>query len=193
MNEYYQITRGIMEFSNANPTEPVLNIVLTTTINQYNLSLIFPGPLDKMQTSYLVRPAADSRQFNRPGTDHAGSGLSLQPWGEFPAGARGRQPGKQRRPKTGRSLQLVHRFHVGATQPWRPHCHRKAGYKQLLVQLPHRRDFHVTRPRTRRIRIEQVMVNQRDARENGNGGFAADGKYHKKVLARIGDRVGTIS
>jgi hypothetical protein len=101
MNEYYQITRGIMEFSNANPTEPVLNIVLTTTINQYNLSLIFPGPLDKMQTSYLVRPAADSRQFNRPGTDHAGSGLSLQPWGEFPAGARGRQPGKQRRPKTG--------------------------------------------------------------------------------------------
>jgi translocation and assembly module TamB len=56
MNQRYKIERGIIEFSNPNRTEPVLNILLTTTINQYNLSLTFLGPLDKMQTSYVSDP-----------------------------------------------------------------------------------------------------------------------------------------
>jgi len=56
MNKRYQIERGIIAFSNPNRTEPVLNILLTTTINQYNLSLTFLGPLDKMQTSYVSDP-----------------------------------------------------------------------------------------------------------------------------------------
>jgi translocation and assembly module TamB len=56
MNKRYQIERGIIEFSNPNRTEPVLNVRLTTTINQYNLSLTFVGPLDKMQTNYAADP-----------------------------------------------------------------------------------------------------------------------------------------
>jgi translocation and assembly module TamB len=56
MNKRYQIKRSIIEFSNPNRTEPVLNVLLTTTINQYNLSLTFLGPLDKMQTSYVSDP-----------------------------------------------------------------------------------------------------------------------------------------
>jgi translocation and assembly module TamB len=56
MNKRYQIERGLIEFSNPQRTEPVLNLLLTTTINQYNLSLTFRGPLDKMQTSYVSDP-----------------------------------------------------------------------------------------------------------------------------------------
>jgi len=56
MNKRYKIDRGVIEFSNPNRTEPVLNLLLTTTINQYNLSLTFRGPLDKMQTSYVSDP-----------------------------------------------------------------------------------------------------------------------------------------
>jgi translocation and assembly module TamB len=56
MNNRYQIQRGIIEFSNPARTEPVLNVVLTTTINQYNLSLNFLGPIDKMRTSYVSDP-----------------------------------------------------------------------------------------------------------------------------------------
>jgi translocation and assembly module TamB len=56
MNKRYKIERGIIEFSNPNRTEPVLNILLTTTINQYNLSLTFLGPLDKLQTNYVSDP-----------------------------------------------------------------------------------------------------------------------------------------
>jgi translocation and assembly module TamB len=56
MNKRYQIERGVIQFSNPNRTEPVLNLLLTTTISQYNLSLTFRGPLDKMQTSYVSDP-----------------------------------------------------------------------------------------------------------------------------------------
>jgi translocation and assembly module TamB len=56
MNKRYQIERGIIVFSNPNRTEPVLNILLKTTINQYDLSLTFLGPLEKMQTSYVSDP-----------------------------------------------------------------------------------------------------------------------------------------
>src|SRR5262249_40674530 len=56
MNKRYKIERGIIEFSNPNRTEPVLNVLLTTTINQYNISLTFLGPLDKLQTNYVSDP-----------------------------------------------------------------------------------------------------------------------------------------
>jgi translocation and assembly module TamB len=56
MNNRYQIERGVIQFSNPNRTEPVLNVVLTATINQYNLTLTFIGPLDKLQTSYISDP-----------------------------------------------------------------------------------------------------------------------------------------
>jgi translocation and assembly module TamB len=56
MNQRYQIQRGVIQFSNPNRTEPVLNVALTTTIDQYNLTLTFTGPLDKMQTSYISNP-----------------------------------------------------------------------------------------------------------------------------------------
>src|SRR5262249_13167567 len=56
MNKRYQVERGVIQFSNPNRTEPVLDILLATTINQYNLNLTFRGPLDKMQTSYVSDP-----------------------------------------------------------------------------------------------------------------------------------------
>lgn len=56
MNQRYEIERGIIQFSNPNRTEPVLNVALTTTIDQYKLVLTFVGPLDKLQTSYISDP-----------------------------------------------------------------------------------------------------------------------------------------
>ena len=57
MNKRFQIQRGIIEFLNPSRTEPVVNLLLTTTINQYNLSLSFIGPVDKMRTTYVSDPA----------------------------------------------------------------------------------------------------------------------------------------
>jgi translocation and assembly module TamB len=56
MGKRYRIERGIIEFPNATQTQPVLNVQVTTTINQYNLRLSFTGPLDRLRTSYVSDP-----------------------------------------------------------------------------------------------------------------------------------------
>ncbi len=56
MNRRYQIMRGIVDFTNPNRTEPVVNMLITTTVQQYNLSLSFIGPVDRLRTSYTSEP-----------------------------------------------------------------------------------------------------------------------------------------
>jgi translocation and assembly module TamB len=56
MNKRYQLVRGILNFNNPNETQPVVNVVVTTTVNQYNLNLTFIGPMDRLRTSYTSDP-----------------------------------------------------------------------------------------------------------------------------------------
>jgi translocation and assembly module TamB len=52
----YHLEQGVINFVNPNETEPVLNLSITTTINQYNLSVRLTGPIEKLQTSYTSDP-----------------------------------------------------------------------------------------------------------------------------------------
>jgi translocation and assembly module TamB len=52
----YHLERGIITFANPNQTEPVLNILITTIISQYNLSITIRGPIQKLQTNYVSDP-----------------------------------------------------------------------------------------------------------------------------------------
>jgi translocation and assembly module TamB len=52
----YHIERGVITFANPNRTEPVLNVLITTTINQYSLSITIRGPVQKLETSYISDP-----------------------------------------------------------------------------------------------------------------------------------------
>lgn len=52
----YHLERGLITFANPNQTEPVLNMLITTTINQYNLSITIRGPIQKLQTNYVSDP-----------------------------------------------------------------------------------------------------------------------------------------
>ncbi|HEX4486303.1 MAG TPA: translocation/assembly module TamB domain-containing protein, partial [Terriglobales bacterium] len=56
MNKRYQLVRGILNFNNPNETQPVVNVVVTTSVNQYNLNLTFIGPMDRLRTSYTSDP-----------------------------------------------------------------------------------------------------------------------------------------
>jgi translocation and assembly module TamB len=53
MNKRYQIERATAEFNNPNRTEPDLNVLVTTVIRQYNVSLNLVGPLDRLRTNYI--------------------------------------------------------------------------------------------------------------------------------------------
>ena len=55
-NVRYQLQRGLITFDNPNETHPVLNVSVTTTVEQYNLTLTMRGPLDKLTTSYVSDP-----------------------------------------------------------------------------------------------------------------------------------------
>jgi translocation and assembly module TamB len=57
MNNRYQLQRGIITFNDPNATRPILNVQVTSTIQQYNLTLKLNGPLDKLDTSYSSDPA----------------------------------------------------------------------------------------------------------------------------------------
>lgn len=52
----YRIENGVVQFSNPVQTEPVLDVRVTTTVNQYDLSVNFVGPLDRMRTTYTSNP-----------------------------------------------------------------------------------------------------------------------------------------
>lgn len=55
-NVRYQLQKGVITFDDPNETRPVLNVSVTTTVEQYNLTLNLRGPLDKLTTSYVSDP-----------------------------------------------------------------------------------------------------------------------------------------
>ncbi len=57
MGNRYVVQGGTIAFVNSIETEPVVNLQVSTTIQQYNISMRFRGPLDRLQTSYTSDPA----------------------------------------------------------------------------------------------------------------------------------------
>lgn len=52
----YHLEHGVITFANPNQTTPVVNMLITTTINQYSLSITIRGPIEKLQVSYVSDP-----------------------------------------------------------------------------------------------------------------------------------------
>ena len=55
-NVRYQLQRGVITFDDPNQTHPVMNVVVATIVQQYNLTLTMRGPLDKLTTAYVSDP-----------------------------------------------------------------------------------------------------------------------------------------
>jgi translocation and assembly module TamB len=56
MSRRYQLQRGIINFTNPNQIEPVVNLAIATTVEQYSLTLNITGPIDKLQINYSSDP-----------------------------------------------------------------------------------------------------------------------------------------
>jgi translocation and assembly module TamB len=56
----FMLNGGTIEFVNPSETQPVLNLSLKTTIQQYDVYLRFNGPIDQLHTSYNSDPALPS-------------------------------------------------------------------------------------------------------------------------------------
>jgi translocation and assembly module TamB len=53
----YVVQNGTIDFVNPNRTQPVVNLEVTTVINQYNIDMRFQGPMDRISTLYTSDPA----------------------------------------------------------------------------------------------------------------------------------------
>lgn len=56
----FVLTGGTIQFINPAMTEPVLNVALTTTIQEYKIDLRFRGPSDQLRTQYTSTPSLPS-------------------------------------------------------------------------------------------------------------------------------------
>jgi translocation and assembly module TamB len=55
-NVRYQLQRGIITLADPNETAPTLDVSVSTTVEQYNLTLTLRGPFDMLTTSYSSEP-----------------------------------------------------------------------------------------------------------------------------------------
>jgi translocation and assembly module TamB len=55
-NVRYQLQHGIITFADPNQTSPVLDVTVSTVVEQYNLTLKLRGPFDRLTTSYVSDP-----------------------------------------------------------------------------------------------------------------------------------------
>ena len=53
----FVLNGGTIEFVNPTETQPVVNVALSTTIQQYNINLRFNGPIDQLRTNYTSDPS----------------------------------------------------------------------------------------------------------------------------------------
>ena len=53
----FVVNGGTIEFVNPSETQPVVNLALNTTIQQYNITMRFNGPIDQLRTNYSSDPS----------------------------------------------------------------------------------------------------------------------------------------
>jgi translocation and assembly module TamB len=184
MNQRYKIERGIIEFANPNRTEPVLNILLTTTINQYNLSLTFLGPLDKMQTSYVSDPQLSTADIinliarGQTSEQAAASPSNLGASSLLAQGAASQVSSGVQKLAGLSSLSIDPTLGGNNSNPGA----RVAMQKRITSGLLFTFATDVTSTQ-REIIQGEYQFNKRwsaSATRDENGGFAVDGKYHKR-------------
>jgi translocation and assembly module TamB len=60
LGKRYEVQNGTIEFANPVRTEPTLNLYVTTTVQQYNITLNFVGPIDHLRTNFTSDPSLPS-------------------------------------------------------------------------------------------------------------------------------------
>lgn len=56
----FELEDGTITFVNPVQTEPVLRLLVTTVVNQFNITLNFVGPIDRLRTTYTSDPPLSS-------------------------------------------------------------------------------------------------------------------------------------
>jgi len=180
-NVRYQLQRGMITFDNPNETHPVMNVSVTTTLEQYNLTLTLRGPLDKLTTSYVSDPplaTADIINLVARGKTTQEQAASSQSTDSMIASQAASQLAGSVQKLAGISSLQIDPTLGGNQNPSARIALQQRVTKNLLFSF----STDVTRPGTEIVQGE-YQISPRwsvSLQRDQLGGVSVDGKFHKK-------------
>ena len=181
-NVRYQLQRGVITFDHPNETHPVMNVSVTTTVEQYHLMLTLRGPLDKLTTSYVSDPplaTADIINLVARGKTTQESAASSQSTDSMIAsGAASELSGSVQKLAGLSSLQIDPTLGGNNTNPSARVGIQQRVSKKFLFTF----STDVSQPGSEIVQGE-YQINQRwstTVTRDQLGGVSIDGKYHKR-------------
>ncbi len=172
----YVLQSGTLDFINPVRTEPILNVVTTTTVREYAVNLRLQGPLDRLQINYSSDPALppvdiiNLLAFGQT-LEAAGANPTLRNSGSsIRAGLRNQQRIHQPGAKGGGHLAPLDRSGIGwqrqrnAAEPGRPRHRAATRHRQPLCHLRQRLYLHPEPGDPGGVPLHPALVLQRRAR-----------------------------
>jgi translocation and assembly module TamB len=175
----YSLERGFLSFDDPNQTRPVLNVQVTTTVEQYNLTITLTGPIDKLATSYMSDPPLSSADIislllrGQTTTEAAAAGTSTD---AFLAGNATGQISSGIQRLVGISSLQINPL-LGANPSARIALQQRVTKNFLFTFTT-----DVSQPGSEQLQGEYQFNPRWSLRVTGDelGGVAADGRYHTK-------------
>lgn len=181
-NVRYQLQRGLITFDNPTETEPKMDVAVTTTVEQYNLTLTLRGTLDKLDTSYTSDPplaTADVINLIARGQTTAESAASSQGTDSIVASQAASQVSGGLQKLAGiSSLQIDPLFGGNNQNPSARIALQQRVTKNFLFTF----STDVTQPGSEIVQGD-YQINKRwsvSVARDETGGVSVDGRYHTK-------------
>ena len=182
----YTVQGGTIAFVNTIQTEPVLNLQVNTTIQQYNLAMRFQGPLDRLHTNYTSDPAlppADIINLIAFGKTQEAQAAEAQPGN---LGAESVLASGVTSQVTGRLEKVAGISHLSVDPVLAQNGNENPGARVTIQQRVTSKLYVTFSTDVTQTQTQEVLVQYRINRKwsvsgdrDQTGGFGVDGRYHK--------------
>ena len=185
MGKRYEVQSGTIEFPNPVQTEPVLNLYIKTTVQQYDITLNLTGPADRLRTNYTSNPplpasdvinlltsgvtAEESAANNTPASTSAESVVA--------SGVAGQFSGKIQKLAGISQLTIDPLAASNTTDPGAQVSIQQRVTGNILLTF----STDVTSTQATTVQVQYRMTRQTSVSvlRDQNGGYAIDVRYHK--------------
>lgn len=182
----YIVQGGTIAFVNTLQTQPVLNLQVNTTIQQYNIAMRFQGPLDRLHTNYTSDPSlppADIINLIAFGKTQEAQAAQAQPGN---LGAESVLASGVTSQVTGRLEKAAGISHLSVDPVLAQNGNEDPGARVTIQQRVTSKLYVTFSTDVTQTQTQEVLVQYRVNRKwsisgdrDQNGGFGVDGRYHK--------------
>jgi translocation and assembly module TamB len=185
LGKRFEIDSGAISFSNPVRTDPVVNLQVKTTIEQYNITASILGPVDQLKTTYTSEPALPTADiinllaFGQTTAESASNGNTPASVGaeSAVASAAGSQVASQVQKLTGISQLTLNPLAGNNSNPGSQVAIQQRVSGNILLTF----STDVTSAQNESIQI-QYQINKKvgvSVLRDENGGYGIDVHYHK--------------